>query len=52
MMTMPDTEDFDRTGTPHVVVAVKTEIGGNCQQSKIIIVNLLHFLDKAVIMGL
>ena len=35
-MTMPDTEDyivFDRTGTPHVVVAVKTEIGGNCQQS-------------------
>jgi len=35
-MTMPDTEDyivFDRTGTPHVVVAVKTEIGGNCPQS-------------------
>lgn len=34
--TMTDTEDyivFDRTGTPHVVVAVKTEIGGNCQQS-------------------
>ena len=34
-MTMPDTEDyivFDRTGTPHVVVAVKTEIGGNCPQ--------------------
>lgn len=30
-MTMTDTEDyfvFDRTGTPHVVVAVKTEIGG------------------------
>ena len=30
---MPDTEDyivFDRTGTPHVVVAVKTEIGGDC----------------------
>ena len=29
-MTMPDKEDyivFDRTGTPHVVVAVKTEIG-------------------------
>lgn len=35
-MTMPDTEDyivFDRTGTPHVVVAVKTEIGVNRQQS-------------------
>lgn len=34
---MTDTEDyivFDRTGTPHVVVAVKTEIGGNCQQSE------------------
>jgi len=33
---MTDTEDyivFDRTGTPHVVVAVKTEIGGNCPQS-------------------
>ena len=33
---MPDTEDYfviDRTGTPHVVVAVKTEIGGNCPQS-------------------
>ena len=31
-MTMPDTEDyivFDRTGTPHVVVAAQTEIGGN-----------------------
>ena len=36
-MTMPDTEDyivFDRTGTPHVVVAVKTEIGGNCPQNE------------------
>lgn len=35
-MTTPDTEDyiiFDRTGTPHVVVAVETEIGGNRQQS-------------------
>lgn len=33
---MTDTEDyivFDRTGTPHVVVAVKTKIGGDCQQS-------------------
>lgn len=32
---MTDTEDyivFDRTGTPHVVVAVKTEIGGNCRR--------------------
>ena len=31
-----DTEDyfvFDRAGTPHVVVAVKTEIGGDCQQN-------------------
>lgn len=36
MMTMPDTEDyfvFDRTGTPHVVVPVQTEVGGNCPQS-------------------
>ena len=35
-MTMPDTEDyfvFDRTGTPHVVVAVKAEISGDCPQS-------------------
>ena len=33
---MTNTRDyivFDRTGTPHVVVAVKTEIGGNCPQS-------------------
>ena len=36
MTPEPDTEDyivFDRTGTPHVVVAVEAEIGGNCQQS-------------------
>lgn len=35
-MTMPDTEDYfvvDRAGTPHVVVAVQTEIGGDCPQS-------------------
>ena len=35
-MTMPDTEDyfvFDRAGTPHVVVAVKAEIGGDGPQS-------------------
>ena len=35
-MTMPDTEDyfvFDRTGTPHVVGAVKTEIGVDCQEN-------------------
>lgn len=35
--TMTDTEDyivFDRTGTPHVVVAVKTEIGGEYPQSE------------------
>lgn len=35
---MTDTEDyivFDRTGTPHVVVAVKTENGGNCQEAEI-----------------
>ena len=33
---MTDTENyivFDRTGTPQVVVAVKTEIGGVCPQS-------------------
>ena len=24
---------IDRTGTPHMVVAVKTEIDGNCPQS-------------------
>lgn len=34
---MTDTEDyivFDRTGTPHVVVAVKMGIGGECPQSE------------------
>ena len=33
---MTNTRDyivFDRTGTPHVVVAVKTEIGGDCPQN-------------------
>ena len=33
---MTDTEDyivFDRTGTPHIVVAVKTETSENCPQS-------------------
>ena len=33
---MTDTENyivFDRTGTPQVVVSVKTEIGGVCPQS-------------------
>ena len=35
-MSMTDTEDyivFDRTGTPHIVVAVKTETSENCPQS-------------------
>lgn len=37
-MTMPDTEDyivFDRTGTPHVVVAVKTEMAGIARKAEI-----------------
>ena len=31
---MTDTEDYfvvDRTGTPHVVVPIEVEIGGNCR---------------------
>ena len=33
IMSTEDYIVFDRTGTPHVVVAVKTEIGGDCPQS-------------------